>query len=386
MNTYGRQAVAFEKGEGAWLWDTNGKRYLDALAGIAVNGLGHAHPRLVKAIADQAGKVIHTSNIYQVPLQEALAARLAAISGMDKTFFCNSGAEANEAAIKLARLYGTKKGIEEPAIIVMEKAWHGRTIATLAATGSAKASAGFGKPISGFLRVPYNNLDAIQTVADQHPEVVAVLFEPIQGEGGIRLADIEYQRALHTFCRERGLLYMVDEVQCGIGRTGAWFGFQHTGVLPDVMSLAKGLGSGVPIGACVAAGVAAEVFQPGTNGTTFGGGPLVCAAALETLAVMQDEHLLSRAESLGHRMITGLEAALSAQPGVKEIRGHGLMIGVELDRPCAALVALALEKGLLINVTQDSVVRLLPPLILKDEEADQIISILAPLIQAFLKT
>jgi len=386
MNTYGRQAVAFEKGEGAWLWDTNGKRYLDALAGIAVNGLGHAHPRLVKAIADQAGKVIHTSNIYQVPLQEALAARLAAISGMDKTFFCNSGAEANEAAIKLARLYGTKKGIEEPAIIVMEKAWHGRTIATLAATGSAKASAGFGKPISGFLRVPYNNLDAIQTVADQHPEVVAVLFEPIQGEGGIRLADIEYQRALHTFCRERGLLYMVDEVQCGIGRTGAWFGFQHTGVLPDVMSLAKGLGSGVPIGACVAAGVAAEVFQPGTHGTTFGGGPLVCAAALETLAVMQDEHLLSRAESLGHRMITGLEAALSAQPGVKEIRGHGLMIGVELDRPCAALVALALEKGLLINVTQDSVVRLLPPLILKDEEADQIISILVPLIQAFLKT
>lgn len=386
MNTYGRQAVAFEKGEGAWLWDTNGKRYLDALAGIAVNGLGHAHPRLVKAIADQAGKVIHTSNIYQVPLQEALAARLAAISGMDKTFFCNSGAEANEAAIKLARLYGTKKGIEEPAIIVMEKAWHGRTIATLAATGSAKASAGFGKPISGFLRVPYNNLDAIQIVADQHPEVVAVLFEPIQGEGGIRLADIEYQRALHTFCRERGLLYMVDEVQCGIGRTGAWFGFQHTGVLPDVMSLAKGLGSGVPIGACVAAGVAAEVFQPGTHGTTFGGGPLVCAAALETLAVMQDEHLLSRAESLGHRMITGLEAALSAQPGVKEIRGHGLMIGVELDRPCAALVALALEKGLLINVTQDSVVRLLPPLILKDEEADQIISILVPLIQAFLKT
>jgi acetylornithine/N-succinyldiaminopimelate aminotransferase len=386
MNTYGRQAVAFEKGEGAWLWDTNGKRYLDALAGIAVNGLGHAHPRLVKAIADQAGKVIHTSNIYQVPLQEALAARLAAISGMDKTFFCNSGAEANEAAIKLARLYGTKKGIEEPAIIVMEKAWHGRTIATLAATGSAKASAGFGKPISGFLRVPYNNLDAIQTVADHHPEVVAVLFEPIQGEGGIRLADIEYQRALHTFCRERGLLYMVDEVQCGIGRTGAWFGFQHTGVLPDVMSLAKGLGSGVPIGACVAAGVAAEVFQPGTHGTTFGGGPLVCAAALETLAVMQDEHLLSRAESLGHRMITGLEAALSAQPGVKEIRGHGLMIGVELDRPCAALVALALEKGLLINVTQDSVVRLLPPLILKDEEADQIISILVPLIQAFLKT
>lgn len=384
MNTYGRQAVAFERGEGAWLWDTNGKRYLDALAGIAVNGLGHAHPRLVKAISDQAGKVIHTSNIYQVPLQEGLATKLAMISGMDKAFFCNSGAEANEAAIKLARLYGAKKGIEEPAIIVMEKAWHGRTIATLAATGSAKASAGFGKPISGFVRVPYNNLDAIKVMVDQHPEIVAVLFEPIQGEGGIRLADIEYQKALHSFCRERELLYMVDEVQCGIGRTGKWFGFQHTGVLPDVMSLAKGLGSGVPIGACVAAGAAAEVFQPGTHGTTFGGGPLVCAAALETLAVMEDEHLLARADSLGHRMKSGLEAALSSHSGVKDIRGHGLMIGVELDRPCSALVAQALDKGLLINVTQDSVVRLLPPLVLKDEEADQIVSTLVPLIESFL--
>lgn len=384
MNTYGRQAVAFEKGEGSWLWDTNGKRYLDALAGIAVNGLGHAHPRLVTAIAKQAGRVIHTSNIYQVPLQEALATRLAAISGMEKSFFCNSGAEANEAAIKLARLYGTKKGIEEPAIIVMERAWHGRTIATLAATGSAKASAGFGKPISGFFRVPYNNLDAIKAIADQHPEIVAVLFEPIQGEGGIRVADVEYQQALHAFCRERGLLYMVDEVQCGIGRTGAWFGFQHTGVLPDVMTLAKGLGSGVPIGACVAAGVAAEVFQPGSHGTTFGGGPLVCAAALETLAVMEDEHLLHRATLLGEKIKSGLVARLSGHSGVKEIRGHGLMMGVELDRPCAVLVTQALEQGLLINVTQDTVVRLLPPLILKDEEADQIIDILVPLIQAFL--
>jgi len=386
MNTYGRQSVAFEKGEGAWLWDTNGKQYLDALAGIAVNGLGHAHPRLVKAIADQAGKVIHTSNIYQVPLQEALATRLAAISGMEKTFFCNSGAEANEAAIKLARLYGTKKGIEDPAVIVMEKAWHGRTIATLAATGSAKASAGFGKPISGFLRVPYNNLHAIQTMVDQHPEAVAVLFEPIQGEGGIRVADVEYQQALHAFCRERGLLYMVDEVQCGIGRTGKWFGFQHTGVLPDVMSLAKGLGSGVPIGACVAAGVAAEVFQPGSHGTTFGGGPLVCAAALETLAVMEEEHLLDRAAELGNRIQSALVTALSGQAGVKDIRGQGLMMGVELDRPCAVLVAQALESGLLINVTQDTVVRLLPPLVLKDNEADLIVERLVPLIQSFLKT
>jgi len=386
MNTYGRQSVAFEKGEGAWLWDTNGKQYLDALAGIAVNGLGHAHPRLVKAIADQAGKVIHTSNIYQVPLQEALATRLAAISGMEKTFFCNSGAEANEAAIKLARLYGTKKGIEDPAVIVMEKAWHGRTIATLAATGSAKASAGFGKPISGFLRVPYNNLHAIQTMVDQHPEAVAVLFEPIQGEGGIRVADVEYQQALHAFCRERGLLYMVDEVQCGIGRTGKWFGFQHTGVLPDVMSLAKGLGSGVPIGACVAAGVAAEVFQPGSHGTTFGGGPLVCAAALETLAVMEEEHLLDRAAELGNRIQSALVTALSGQAGVKDIRGQGLMMGVELDRPCAVLVAQALESGLLTNVTQDTVVRLLPPLVLKDNEADLIVERLVPLIQSFLKT
>jgi len=386
MNTYGRQSVAFEKGEGAWLWDTEGKRYLDALAGIAVNGLGHAHPRLVKAISDQAAKVIHTSNIYQVPLQEALATRLAAISGMDNAFFCNSGAEANEAAIKLARLYGTKKGIEEPAVIVMEKAWHDRTIATFAATGSAKASAGFGKPISGFLRVPHNNLDAIRKTVDQHPEAVAVLFEPIQGEGGIRLADIEFQQALHAFCREKGLLYMVDEVQCGIGRTGKWFGFQHTGVLPDVMSLAKGLGSGVPIGACVAAGVAAEVFQPGSHGTTFGGGPLVCAAALETLAVMEDEHLLERASVLGHKIKSGLEAALASHAGVKEIRGHGLMMGLELDRPCAVLVSQALEKGLLINVTQDTVVRLLPPLILKDEEAEQIVATLVPLIQAFLNS
>jgi len=384
MNTYGRQAVAFEKGEGAWLWDTNGKRYLDALAGIAVNGLGHAHPRLVKAIADQAAKVIHTSNIYQVPLQEALATRIAEISGMDKTVFCNSGAEANEAAIKLARLYGTKKGIEEPAIIVMEKAWHGRTIATLAATGSAKASAGFGKPVSGFLRVPYNDLDAIKKLADQHPEIVAVLFEPVQGEGGIRVADIDYQRALHALCRERSWLYMVDEVQCGIGRTGKWFGFQHTGLLPDVMSLAKGLGSGVPIGACVAAGIAAEVFQPGTHGTTFGGGPLVCAAALETLSVMEDEHLLERAAVLGDRIKTALIAGLSHQAGVKEIRGSGLMMGIELDRPCGALVAQGLEHGLLINVTQETVVRLLPPLILKDEEADQIVATLVPLIKSFL--
>lgn len=384
MTTYGRQPIAFERGEGAWLWDTEGRRYLDALAGIAVNGLGHAHPRLVRAISEQAAKLIHTSNLFHIPLQEALATKIAELSGMDKVFFANSGAEANEAAIKLARLYGTRKGIEEPAIVVMEKAWHGRTIATLAATGSAKASQGFGKPISGFLRVPYNDMTAIDALAREHPEIVAVLFEPVQGEGGIRLADGAFQRELHAFCRERGWLYMVDEVQCGIGRTGAWFAFQHAGVLPDVMTLAKGLGSGVPIGACVGSGAAADVFQPGNHGTTFGGGPLVCRAALETLNVMEEESLLENARARGEDMLAQLSSALKGQAGVKEIRGHGLMIGVELDRPCGVLVSEALKAGLVMNVTQDTVVRLLPPLILKEEEAKEIVRIVVELIARFL--
>ena len=384
MNTYGRQALGFVRGEGAWLWDADGKRYLDALAGIAVNGLGHAHPRLVRAIADQAARLIHVSNIYQVPEQEALATRLAALSGMQNAFFCNSGAEANEAAIKVARLYGHQRGVESPAIIVMERAWHGRTLGTLAATGSAKAAAGFGPVMPGFIRVPYNDLAAIERVAAQHDNVVAVLLEPVQGEGGIRVADIAYQQQLHALCRQRGWLYMVDEVQCGIGRTGTWFAFQHTGVLPDVMTLAKGLGSGVPIGACVAAGVAADVFRPGTHGTTFGGGPLVSVAALTTLDVMAEDGLLARASVLGQRLRDGLATGLAGLAGVRDIRGQGLMIGVELDRPCGVLVAQAIADGLLINVTQDSVVRLLPPLILSDAEADQIVAQLVPLIRSFL--
>ena len=386
MNTYGRQDLAFERGEGAWLWDREGKPYLDALAGIAVNGLGHAHPRLVAAIADQAAKLIHTSNLYQIPLQEELATRVAGLSGMDTVFFCNSGAESNEAAIKLARLYGHQRSISNPAIIVMERAWHGRTLATLSATGSRKAQAGFEPLMTGFIRVPYNDLAAIESVAEHNQNIVAVLLEPIQGEGGIRVADIDYQRALHAMCKARGWLYMVDEVQCGIGRTGKWFAFQHTGVLPDVMTLAKGLGSGVPIGACVAAGAAGQVFKPGNHGTTFGGGPLVCRAALETLAVMEDDGLLARAETLGTRMLTAFHAALAGQRGVVEVRGQGLMIGIELDRPCGALVAKAIEQGLLINVTQDSVVRLLPPLILSDGDADRIIDAVIGLIHAFLAT
>ncbi|MDE3009866.1 MAG: aspartate aminotransferase family protein [Pseudomonadota bacterium] len=384
MNTYGRQALAFERGQGAWLWDTQGRRYLDALAGIAVNGLGHAHPRLVRAISEQAGRLIHCSNIYQVPLQEALGDRLAELSGMDKSFFCNSGAEANEAAIKLARLYGHQRGVENPAIVVMERAWHGRTLATLSATGSRKAQAGFEPLMSGFIRVPYNDIGAIAQVAENKSDIVAVLLEPVQGEGGVRIADLDYQRALHALCRERGWLYMVDEVQCGIGRTGTWFSFQHTGVLPDVMTLAKGLGSGVPIGACVAAGVAADVFKPGNHGTTFGGGPLVCAAALETLAVMADEHLLDNAARLGQRLLDGLHSGLAGVAGVQEIRGQGLMIGVELDRPCGALVGQAIAEGLLINVTQDTVVRLLPPLIIDQDQVDQILAQLVPLIRTFL--
>jgi acetylornithine/N-succinyldiaminopimelate aminotransferase len=384
MNTYARQPVAFERGEGAWLWDDQGRRYLDALAGIAVNGLGHAHPRLVRAISAQAARLIHTSNIYHVKEQEALADRLCAISGMEQAFFCNSGAEANEAAIKLARLYGHRRGVETPTIVVMEKAWHGRTIATLSATGSRKAQAGFEPLVAGFVRVPYNDLAAVKAVAEHNRNIVAVLLEPIQGEGGINIADMRYQQDLQKLCRERNWLYMVDEVQTGIGRTGYWFNFQQAGLVPDVMALAKGLGSGVPIGACLAAGPAVDVFKPGNHGTTFGGGPLVCAAALETLSVMEDERLLENAARQGERLRNGFAQALEGVPGVKDIRGQGLMMGIELDRPCGDIVRMALDAGLLVNVTSDTVIRLLPPLIINDGEADQIVSILAPIVRNFL--
>lgn len=384
MNTYARLPVAFTHGEGAWLWDENGRRYLDALSGIAVNGLGHAHPRLVQAIAHQAGQLIHTSNIYRVLLQEQLAERLCALAGMSEAFFCNSGAEANEAAIKLARLYGRQRGVELPTIIVMEKAWHGRTLATLSATGSRKAQAGFEPLMTGFVRVPYNDLKAVQAVAEHNRNIVAVLLEPIQGEGGIHVADIAYQQALQALCRAHDWLYMIDEVQTGMGRTGKWFAFQQTGVVPDVMALAKGLGSGVPIGACLAHGPAAGVFKPGNHGTTFGGGPLVCAAALTTLEVMAQEGLLDNATRQGERLRHALAQGLAGISGVVEIRGQGLMLGIELDRPCAELVSQALAQGLLLNVTSDKVVRLLPPLILSDSQSDQIVALLVPLIRQFL--
>jgi acetylornithine/N-succinyldiaminopimelate aminotransferase len=384
MNTYARLPVTFTHGEGVWLWDESGRKYLDALAGIAVNGLGHAHPRLTRALADQVQKLIHTSNIYGVRHQETLADRICALSGMDDVFFGSSGAEANEAALKLARFYGHKNGIAEAHVIVMEHAWHGRTIATLSATGSPKAQAGFEPLVPGFPRVAYNDIKAVEDVAARNPNVVAVLVEVLQGEGGIHVADVEYIRALRRLCDDRRWLLMVDEVQCGIGRTGKWFGFQWSGIKPDVMTLAKGLGSGVPIGACVTAGRAHGLWKPGNHGSTFGGGPLVCRAGIETLAVMEDDRLLENATKMGELIRGGLREALSGVAGMKQVRGQGLMIGIELDRPCGELVKLALDAGLLINVTRDSVVRLLPPLIINADEAGQIVSRLGPLIKQFL--
>jgi len=386
MNTYSRQPVTFVKGEGVWLWDSNGKRYLDALAGVAVNGLGHAHPVLTQAICEQASRLIHTSNIYEIAEQSRLADRLCALSGMDRAFFCNSGCEANEAAIKLARLYGHHKDIENPAIVVMDKAFHGRTLATLSATGNRKVQAGFEPLVPGFVRVPFDDLDAVRHVATNNLNVVAVLVEPIQGEGGINIPRdaAGYLRGLREICDQHGWLLMLDEVQSGIGRTGTWFAFQHTGIVPDVMTLAKGLGSGVPIGACLAHGMAAEVFTPGKHGSTFGGNPLACTAALATLDIIEQDHLRAHAEQLGNFIRESLEARLNGVAGVVAMRNAGLMIGIELDRPCGDLVKLALEDGLLINVTTDTVVRLLPPLVMKRDEAQQLVDILARLIKSFL--
>ena len=384
MNTYNRLPVAFERGEGVWLWDTAGKKYLDALAGIAVSGLGHAHPKLVRVIADQAAKLIHTSNIYEVPNQSALADRLAALSGMDESFFCSSGAEANEAAIKLARLYGHQNGIQSASIIVMEHAWHGRTLATLSATGNRKAQAGFEPLVPGFVRVPYNDAAAVKQAGEVNRNIVAVLVEVLQGEGGIYVADLEYVRFLRRICDEKGWLLMIDEVQSGVGRTGKWLAFQHAGILPDVVTLAKGLGSGVPIGACVAAGRAKGVFKPGNHGSTFGGGPLACAAGLATLAAMESEGLLDNATRMGELIRQGFRDALGGAPGVVDVRGMGLMIGIELDRPCGDLVKQALEAGLLINVTAERVLRLLPPLIIREAEVRELVARLASLVRAFL--
>ncbi len=384
MNTYNRQPVTFVRGEGAFLWDTEGKRYLDAIMGVAVCGLGHAQADIAEAMCDQARTLIHTSNIYGIAWQESLADRLTAISGMDKVFFCNSGAEANEAAIKLARLHGHRKGLSDPHIVVMESSFHGRTLATLSATGNRKVQAGFEPLVSGFVRVPYGDLEKLRQVAAHDRNIVAILVEPVQGEGGIRVPPASFLQGIREICDAHGWLMMVDEVQTGIGRTGAWFGFQHAGITPDVMSLAKGLGNGVPIGACLAAGAAAELFGPGNHGSTFGGNPLMCRVAHTVLEVIERDGLVMRAAELGQRIQDGLRARLQNVPGVLEVRGLGLMIGIQLDRPCNALVGQALQHGLLINVTADSVVRLLPALVMTDEQTETLIATLAELITAFL--
>ena len=384
MNTYARLPVAFTHGDGSWVTDTEGRVYLDALSGIAVNKLGHNHPVLVAAIAAQAGRLLHNSNLYRMPQQEQLADKLAALSGMDEVFFCNSGCEANEAAIKLARFYGHQKGVDTPSIIVMEKAFHGRTMATLSATGNRKTQAGFEPLVSGFVRVPYNDLNAIRAIAEHDKSVVAVMLEIVQGEGGIHIADLEYQCALRKLCDELGWLMICDEVQCGMGRTGTWFGFQHAGILPDVVTMAKGLGGGVPIGACLTAGKAAGLFKPGNHGSTFGGNQLATTAALTTINVVEKDQLIANAVAVGQLIRDELAQALSGAKGVVEIRGQGLMIGIELDRPCSELVTRGLGAGLLINVTADTVVRLLPPLTFSADEGRELVSRLSVLIRDFL--
>lgn len=384
MNTYARLPVSFTHGKGVWLWDSNGKRYLDALSGIAVNTLGHAHPSLTANLAKQANKLIHVSNLYQVSEQEIAAEKLCTLARMQQAFFCNSGCEANEAAIKLARLYGHQQNIDNPAIIVMEKAFHGRTMATLSATGNRKVQAGFEPLVKGFVRVPYNDLDAVQQVAEHNHDVIAVLVEPIQGEGGIRTLDIHYLENLRKICDQYNWLLMLDEVQCGIGRTGKWFAHQHTGILPDVMTLAKGIGSGIPVGVCLAAGKAANIFKPGNHGSTFGGNPLACVAVQTTLAVMEQDQLIQNAATVGEFLLQNLRSRLASVAGVVEIRGQGLMIGIELNRNCLELVRHALDEGLLINVTDEKVIRLLPAIIFTPDEAQQLLDKLCPLIINFL--
>ena len=384
MKTYGRLPIALSHGRGCRVWDTEGREYLDALGGIAVNTLGHAHPKLVPALQDQIAKLIHTSNYYHVPLQEQLAAKLTALSGLTNAFFCNSGLEANEAALKLARKYGHDKGIDKPEVIVYEAAFHGRSIATLSATGNPKVQAGFGPLVEGFVRVPMNDLAAIDAVRKTRPNVVAVFLETIQGEGGVNPSRWDYLQGLRRVCDEAGWLLMLDEVQCGIGRTGKWFAYQWSGIVPDVMPLAKGLGSGVPIGAVVCGPKAAGIFGPGNHGTTFGGNPLAMRAGVETLRIMEEDGLLANAAHVGGLLKAGFEREFAGLAGVKEIRGAGLMIGIELDRPCGDLLRIACEVGLLISVTAERVIRLLPPLIITADEAAEIVARLAPLVRQFL--
>ena len=381
MPTYGRLDVEFIKGEGCWLIDKDGRRYLDALSGLGVVALGHAHPAIADAISAQGGALLHTSNLYRIPNQERLADRLAALSGMENMFFSNTGAEACECAIKIARLYGHQKGIAEPAIIVADNAFHGRTMATLTATGNRKVQAGFEPLVSGFVRVPFNDLESIKQAATHNQNIVAVFIEPIQGEGGIQVADQAYLQGLRALCDDQDWLLMIDEVQSGNGRTGQFFSYQHADILPDVVTTAKGLANGVPIGVCLAANQAAHVLGPGNHGSTFGGNPLSCAAAHAVLDVFEREQIISRAASMGQYLRDKLASALQGVNGVKEVRGQGLMIGIELEVDCAELVGQALEEGLLINVTAGSVVRLLPPLILSEEEADQISEVLGRLIK-----
>ncbi|MGE5451207.1 MAG: aspartate aminotransferase family protein [Acidobacteriota bacterium] len=384
MPTYGRLPIALSHGEGAYVWDTEGRRYLDALAGIAVNTLGHKHPKLTPALQDQVSKIIHSCNYYQVPLQEELARLLVERSGLTNVFFCNSGLEANEAALKIARKYGHEKGIDKAEVVVYEKAFHGRSIATLSATGNPKVHAGFEPLVEGFVRVPLNDMAVLEEVARTRPNVTAVFLEVIQGEGGINPARAEYLQAVRALCDKQGWLLMLDEVQCGMGRTGKWFAHQWTGIQPDVMPLAKGLGSGVPIGAVVCGPKAANVLQPGNHGTTFGGNPLAMRAGVETIKIMEEDQLLANAERVGQHLMAALRRELGSLSGVTEIRGQGLMIGIELDRPCGVILSRALEAGLLLSVTADKVIRLLPPLIFTIEDADQTVAILAPLVRQFL--
>lgn len=384
MNTYGRLPIALSHGQGCRVWDVNGKEYLDGLGGIAVNTLGHAHPKLVVALQDQMGKLIHCSNYYHVTLQETLAQLLVERSGMTNVFFCSTGLEANEAALKLARKFGHDKGIEKPEVVVYEKAFHGRSIATLSATGNPKVQAGFGPLVEGFIRVPMNDIEAIKATTANNPNVVAVFFEAIQGEGGINPMDTTYMQELRALCDERDWLMMIDEVQCGMGRTGKWFAHQWAGIVPDVMPLAKGLGSGVPVGAVVAGPKAANIFQPGNHGSTFGGNPLSMRAGVETIRIMEEEGLLENAAQVGAYLKSALERELGQLAGVKEVRGKGLMLGIELERPCGVLLERAANAGLLMSVTADNVVRLVPPLTLTQAEADEILAKLVPLVQAFL--
>jgi acetylornithine/N-succinyldiaminopimelate aminotransferase len=384
MNNYNRIPLSFSHGEGVYLWDTQGKRYLDALGGIAVCALGHAHPAVTAAVCDQAGKLVHTSNIYEIAVQRELADKLCSLANMDNAFFCNSGAEANEAAIKMVRLYGHHKGIEIPNIIVMEGSFHGRTLATLTATGNRKIQAGFEPLVKGFVRAPYNDIDSVETIAKNNKDVVAVMVEPITGEGGIRIPAPDYLNQLRAICDQNGWLLILDEIQSGMGRTGKWFAHQHNGIQPDIMTLAKALGNGVPIGACLARGEAASLFKPGNHGTTFGGNPLASRAALAVINSIETDQLLQKADTLGKHFLAGFSTALKGVKGVNEIRGKGLMLAIELNKPCADLVKRCLAQGVLINVTAESVIRLLPPYVMTTEQADTVIQVVSEQVRQFL--